>query len=208
MPAGITTGVRGASLELGGETFPRSLARIAPRDYTPLGKSRGGTPAGERARKRRAAQAAFPWRDPRAACVRGLTTVRLPAFRFPYLPEASRKELLRNILEWPALDWMAWVFSPIPVTASGGRKTHKLFDNTDGPKRARETTWLRALFENRIGVNRYGRSSGPWRSRARSKRSISRSNSTKACAPRASAASPFAGVAGVASPTAPEGCRS
>ena len=29
---------------------PRSLARIAPRDYTPLGKSRGGTPAGERAR--------------------------------------------------------------------------------------------------------------------------------------------------------------
>src|SRR5579862_2583472 len=25
----------------------------------------------------------YPWRDPRAACVRGLTTVRLPAFRFP-----------------------------------------------------------------------------------------------------------------------------
>jgi hypothetical protein len=47
MPAGITTGVRGASLELGGETVPRSLARIAPRDYTPLGKSRGGTPEGE-----------------------------------------------------------------------------------------------------------------------------------------------------------------
>jgi hypothetical protein len=59
MPAGITTGVRGASLELGGETFPRSLAGIAPRDYTPLGKNRGGTPAGERARKRRAAQAAL-----------------------------------------------------------------------------------------------------------------------------------------------------
>jgi len=59
MPAGITTGVRGASLELGGETVPRSLARIAPRDYTPLGQSRGGTRAGERARKRRAAQAAF-----------------------------------------------------------------------------------------------------------------------------------------------------
>ena len=29
---------------------PRNLARIAPRDHTPLGKSRGGTPAGERAR--------------------------------------------------------------------------------------------------------------------------------------------------------------
>ena len=52
-----------------------------------------------------------------------------------YLPEASRKELLRNILEWPALDWMAWVFSPIPVTASGGRKTNRLFDNTRAPSR-------------------------------------------------------------------------
>jgi hypothetical protein len=56
MPAGITTGVRGASLEVGAEPavisaalakHPRSLARIAPRDYTPLGKSRGGTPEGE-----------------------------------------------------------------------------------------------------------------------------------------------------------------
>ncbi len=94
MSAGITAGVRGASLELGRQAFPRSLARIAPRDYTPLGQSRGGTPAGERARKRRAAQAATSWRDPRAACVRGLTTVRLPAFRFPYflkfpLPRAT-----------------------------------------------------------------------------------------------------------------------
>ncbi len=37
----------------------RSLARIAPRDHTPLGQSRSGTPAGERARSGRAAQAAF-----------------------------------------------------------------------------------------------------------------------------------------------------
>ena len=28
-------------------SYLRSLARIAPRDYTPLGKSRGGTPEGE-----------------------------------------------------------------------------------------------------------------------------------------------------------------
>ena len=62
MPAGITTGARGAPLEVGAEPAvisaalakpPRSLARIAPRDYTPLGQSRGGTPAGERARSGR-----------------------------------------------------------------------------------------------------------------------------------------------------------
>jgi len=57
MPAGTMTGVRGASLEVGlavgGVTpapwtvGPRSLARIAPGDNTPLGKSRGGTPEGE-----------------------------------------------------------------------------------------------------------------------------------------------------------------
>jgi hypothetical protein len=56
MPAGITTGVRGASREVGAAPavisaalakHPPSLARIAPRDYTPLGKSRGGTPEGE-----------------------------------------------------------------------------------------------------------------------------------------------------------------
>ena len=33
-------------------------------------KCRGGTPAGERARSGRAAQAAFPWRAPHAVCVR------------------------------------------------------------------------------------------------------------------------------------------
>ena len=57
MSAGITTGMRGASLEVGrsvgGVTpapwtvCPRNLARVAPRDHTPLGKSRGGTPEGE-----------------------------------------------------------------------------------------------------------------------------------------------------------------
>ncbi len=129
-----------------------------------------------------------------------------------YLPEASRKELLRNILEWPALDWMAWVFSPIPVTASGGRKTNRLFDiaglRTRAQIRAARRPGGVGCLKIESEGNRYGRSSGPWRRRARSKRSISRSNSTKACAPRASAASPFAGVASVASPTAPERCRS
>ena len=39
--------------------------------------------AGRRARpQRRAAQAASPWRDPRAACVREVLDLRLPAFRF------------------------------------------------------------------------------------------------------------------------------
>jgi hypothetical protein len=32
---------------------------LSPRDESPFGENRGGTPAGERARKRRAAQAAF-----------------------------------------------------------------------------------------------------------------------------------------------------
>src|SRR5579862_5838797 len=33
----------------------------------------------------------LPWRDPRAACARGLTTVRLPAFRFPYFRPRETK---------------------------------------------------------------------------------------------------------------------
>jgi hypothetical protein len=95
-PAGTMTGARGASLD--GDSgcngrvgqVPGSLARVAPRDDHSLGKSRGGTPAGERARERKGRRKPpYPWRDPRAACVRGLTTVRLPAFRFPYVPEAS-----------------------------------------------------------------------------------------------------------------------
>jgi hypothetical protein len=73
MPAGTMTGVRGASLEVGAKPavisaalakLPRSLARIAPRDHTPLGKSRGGTPAGERARERTGRRKPLlPWRD-------------------------------------------------------------------------------------------------------------------------------------------------
>jgi hypothetical protein len=43
---------------------------LSPGDESPFGENRGGTPAGERARKRRAAQAAFPWCAPHAACVR------------------------------------------------------------------------------------------------------------------------------------------
>src|SRR5580693_7252257 len=45
--------VAGSGYAVGGVTpapwtvCPRNLARIAPRDHTPLGKSRGGTPEGE-----------------------------------------------------------------------------------------------------------------------------------------------------------------
>src|SRR5579872_7151191 len=102
MPAGTMTGVRGASLEVGAKPAvisaalakpPRSLARIAPRDHTPLGQSRGGTPAGERARSGRAAQAALSvarlvrrLRTSLSTAVR-LTAVRLPAVHFLlYLP--------------------------------------------------------------------------------------------------------------------------
>jgi hypothetical protein len=61
---------------------------------TPSGENRGGTPAGERARKRRAAQAAFSVARPARRLRAGHEILRLPAFRFLYfLPEASRKEL-------------------------------------------------------------------------------------------------------------------
>jgi hypothetical protein len=95
MPAGTMTGVRGAPLEVGAEPavisaalakHPRSLARIAPRDHTPLGQSRGGTPAGERARSGRAAQAAFSAARPvRRLRTGSLTAVRLTAVRLPAL---------------------------------------------------------------------------------------------------------------------------
>ena len=53
-------------------------------DVSPLGESRGGTPAGERARERKGRRKPlYPWRD-RARSRAGLTTVRLPAFRFPF----------------------------------------------------------------------------------------------------------------------------
>ena len=71
---------------------PRNLARIAPRDHTPLGKNRGGTPAGERARSGRAAQAAFSVARPHPFGA-GLTTVRLPAFRFPLFLCRSRSRM-------------------------------------------------------------------------------------------------------------------
>ena len=57
-------------------------------------KCRGGTPAGERARSGRAAQAAFSVARPVRRLRTGHGLPRLPAFHFPsfYLLEASRKE--------------------------------------------------------------------------------------------------------------------
>ncbi len=52
-------------------------------DVSPLGESRGGTPAGERARERKGRRKPLtPWRDPRAVCVREV----LPAFAGVPLP--------------------------------------------------------------------------------------------------------------------------
>jgi hypothetical protein len=57
-------------------------------------------PAGERAHKRGAAQAAlFSWRVPHAACVRASTTLRLPAFYFLLLRmifSENRKSTFRD----------------------------------------------------------------------------------------------------------------
>jgi hypothetical protein len=55
---------------------------LSLRDESPAGENRGGTPAGERARKRRAAQAAFLRGASRTPLACGQETMRLPAFRF------------------------------------------------------------------------------------------------------------------------------
>ena len=74
----------------------RNLARIAPRDHTPLGKSRGprrqaSAPAADGRRKPPFRGALAPVR-----CGTGYSAY-CRAFRFPfYLPGASCKELLRN----------------------------------------------------------------------------------------------------------------
>jgi hypothetical protein len=52
---------------------------------SPSGESRGGTPAGERARKRRAAQAALSLVRTARRLRAGHETLRLPAFRFLFL---------------------------------------------------------------------------------------------------------------------------
>jgi hypothetical protein len=68
MPAGTTTGARGASLQPRrrvrhaaalSAVFGKPGPTLSLRDESPVGENRSGTPAGERARKRRAAQAAF-----------------------------------------------------------------------------------------------------------------------------------------------------
>ena len=84
---------------------------LSPGDESPLGENRGGTPAGERARKRRAAQAAFLRGASRTPLARGQQTMRLPAFRFLYCRKrvdkrrfvdetasTARSELLRRLV--------------------------------------------------------------------------------------------------------------
>ncbi len=125
MPAGITTGVRGASLEVGREAFPRSLARIAPKDHTPLGKSRGGTPAGERARKRRGGASRLIRGATRAPYLRAGTddsaTAGVP------LSFICRKRAAKNCsaTSWNGPLWLGWLGfshrSPSPQ-AGGGKQ--------------------------------------------------------------------------------------
>jgi hypothetical protein len=92
-PLGTTTGVRGARWTQGqaGAGNTRSTDRPRPRKpglrlsslrwKTPWGKSRGGTPAGERARKRRAARAALSVARTARRLRADNRTLRLPAFR-------------------------------------------------------------------------------------------------------------------------------
>ena len=71
---------------------------LSLRDESPAGENRSGTPAGERARKRRAAQAAFRGAS-RTPLACGHETMRLPAFRFLFLRMISsenRKSTFRD----------------------------------------------------------------------------------------------------------------
>ena len=88
--------------------------KLSPRDESPVGKNRGGTPTGERARKRRAAQAAFLRGASRTPLACGhqpnasagvplpfywrMILVRKPQLHFSgsCVPEASRKEAFRR----------------------------------------------------------------------------------------------------------------
>src|SRR5262249_17641488 len=68
-----------------------------------------------------------------------------------------------------------------------------------------QATYLRIAPLSPVANKNYFCMSGPSRSRDKSKLSISRNSSTKACAPCAKAASPLSAFASVASPTAPLG---
>jgi hypothetical protein len=70
-----------------GIVFREAWPELSFWDESPSGENRGGTPAGERARKRRAAQAAYSVARPAPAGA-GHLTMRLPAVRFLYVPEA------------------------------------------------------------------------------------------------------------------------
>ena len=84
-------------------------------------KCRGGTPAGERARSGRAAQAAFPWRALCAACVQVVDyCVCRRSASFYYLPEAN---------------FVGWVERS---------ETHRGVNKDDGYRGARHRAALRA----------------------------------------------------------------
>ena len=119
--------VAGSGSVVGGVTpapwtvCPRNLARIAPRDHTPLGKSQvERRQASAPDSGRRGASRSFRG-APRTPYACGWYGPRLPAFRFPYFicRKRVRKELLRNSSKWPG---SGLVHSPIPVIASGGGK--------------------------------------------------------------------------------------
>jgi len=74
-------GVGGKSAAFGA-VFGKPGPTLSLRDESPAGENCGGTPAGERARKRRAAQAAFLRGASRTPLACGQQTLRLPAFRF------------------------------------------------------------------------------------------------------------------------------
>ena len=128
MSAGIMTGVRGASLDVG-----RIVGGVTPAPWTVCPTKPGPertkgphTPweepwwnAGRRARPKRTGGASRLLRGAPAPvrCGTGYSaTAGVPLSL--YLPEASRKELLRNSSN--GLPWIGWP----PISGSGGRQTN------------------------------------------------------------------------------------
>ena len=95
-----------------------------------------------------------------------------------------------------------------PDAARGRARPIRQLDRATARRHRQQARRFRIREDRGVGQNSFGSASGPSRSRERSKRSISRSNSTNARAPCMSEASPFSAVASVASPSAPLGCRS
>jgi hypothetical protein len=102
-----------------GIVFREAWPELSLGDESPSGENRGGTPAGERARKRRAAQAAYSVARPAPAGA-GHLTMLLPAVRFPLCAGSEPKRAASSLREatkvCPLIPAQAGIQSGSPLT--------------------------------------------------------------------------------------------